>query len=76
MIAPYMHGNLQGFDKIISTLENVKLNFIHFLQANNNKEKRNRGLCHDIKVLNEIPTLNLYLFIWADYRKNITNEIN
>lgn len=63
MIAPYMHGNLQGFDKIISTLENVKLNFIHFSKANNNKEKRNGGLCHDIKVLNEIPTLNLYLFI-------------
>lgn len=72
----FMHGNLQGFDKVISTLKNVKLNSIHFSQANNNKEKRNRGLCHNIKVLNEIPTLNLYLFIWAVYKKNITNEIN
>lgn len=34
-----MHGNLQGFDKVISTLKNVKLNSIHFSQANNNKEK-------------------------------------
>lgn len=39
MIAPHMHGNLQGFDKVISTLKNVKLNFIHFSQANNNKNE-------------------------------------
>ena len=40
MIAPHMHGNLPGFEKVISTLKNVKLNFIHFSQANNNNKNK------------------------------------